>query len=303
MKLTARLVFNPNNRLRADGTGQVVLYLYLGGRKRYIDTGFTCPPGKWNAKKGQIRGNTTANLALRAIMARVDAAYTTALATGTRPSLEALAQAATGNQPGQDFLQFMEQAIEDNTGISEGTRNNHRVALDWCRRYTPALAFSEITPAWVDGFQSWLLRQNKRLGSGQLSPNTVNRLMGYVRAYVLIAIRHGHIASNPFQGRKAPGQAKEHIWLTMEEVEAFADIQVSGNARVAQDMYLFGCYSGLRFSDIQALTPANLESREGKMWLKVTPRKTRKRGQIVEIPLEDMFWGRGGRDRRPLRPG
>lgn len=93
MKLTCRLVHNPNARLRSDGTGQIALYLYLGGRKRYVDTGFTCTPKQWNAAKEEIRGDSMANIALRAIKSRANTAYSKA---GAPVTLEALAEAATG---------------------------------------------------------------------------------------------------------------------------------------------------------------------------------------------------------------
>lgn len=101
MKLTCRLIFNPNARLRSDGTGQIALYLCLNGRKRYIDTGFTCTPKQWNAAKEEIRGDSMANIALRAIKSRANTAYSKAGAIGAPITLEALAEAATGKTGGK----------------------------------------------------------------------------------------------------------------------------------------------------------------------------------------------------------
>ena len=51
-------------------------------------------------------------------------------------------------------------------------------------------------------------------------------------------------------------------------------------------MFLFSCYTGLRFSDLSALRKDNIQSINGEKWLNVTMQKTK---QSIQIPLFLLF--------------
>jgi integrase len=51
-----------------------------------------------------------------------------------------------------------------------------------------------------------------------------------------------------------------------------------------KDLFLFGCYTGLRWSDIQQLSKSNYERREGNDWLIGVQQKTGNNYAIVLLP-------------------
>lgn len=64
------------------------------------------------------------------------------------------------------------------------------------------------------------------------------------------------------------------------------------DGRYRADMFLLSVYTGLRISDVLALTPHDVRIIDGERWLY---RKTIKTGAVVEIPLSRIFGGKGDR--------
>ena len=76
-----------------------------------------------------------------------------------------------------------------------------------------------------------------------------------------------------------------NIYLSEEEIKRIYDLDVRDNSRMEQirDLFIVGCYTGLRFSD---LTQLNIESiNQQKKVIKV---KTQKTQELVIIPIKGM---------------
>ena len=64
---------------------------------------------------------------------------------------------------------------------------------------------------------------------------------------------------------------------------------LSGTFKHVRDVFLFCCYTGLRFSDFIRLHPQHFSELNGKAWLKI---KTEKTGSYVQIPIYLIFEGK-----------
>ncbi|GAB3927910.1 site-specific integrase [Larkinella terrae] len=74
----------------------------------------------------------------------------------------------------------------------------------------------------------------------------------------------------------------DNIYLSDEELTRLFEIDLSHNLRLdkIRDLFLIGCYTGLRFSDFSELRPANI-THNGR----ILTRKTLKTSERVSIPL------------------
>ena len=83
--------------------------------------------------------------------------------------------------------------------------------------------------------------------------------------------------------------------LTLSEVEKLEnwlpEPEDAHLGRICQ-MFVFGCYTGLRISDLTQLKQENLQIDENKMTLRVKMHKTRKRGKWVSLPLHNLYSGK-----------
>lgn len=74
----------------------------------------------------------------------------------------------------------------------------------------------------------------------------------------------------------------DNVYLTDEELTLLYNLDLSANARLdrIRDLFLIGCYTGLRFSDFSELRPENI-THNGR----ILTRKTLKTSERVSIPL------------------
>ena len=100
------------------------------------------------------------------------------------------------------------------------------------------------------------------------------------------AYRDGLHQSTDFQHRdfKKIEEEVDTIYLTNDEIRTLYDLDLTKDIRLdrIRDLFVIGCYTGLRFSDYSQLRPLNVISNEDGYALKVTTQKTAAR---VVIPL------------------
>ena len=129
-------------------------------------------------------------------------------------------------------------------------------------------------------------RIHNRLISGgkesQLSDATVNRYFKYITTALNRASSKGLITVNPVAaleaGERPHGDSPERVFLTLDEVRRLVDAQC--DYPVVKNMFLFSCFTGLRFSDDKALTWNKIDD----SMIATTMQKTR---QPIYIPLSD----------------
>lgn len=119
-----------------------------------------------------------------------------------------------------------------------------------------------------------------------LSNETVNRYIYIITRFVNWAIGKGFIpAPNPFKAIK-PFKTGDLpvVYLTMEELKRFMDADLSDfppSFQTSREIFCFGCFSGLRYSDIKALTWGNVKDNS----IVFTTKKTH---DTIEVELNDI---------------
>ncbi len=118
------------------------------------------------------------------------------------------------------------------------------------------------------------------LNSKNLKTTTVNKYLKTLKAAVNTAKLFDYIdhAVEPFFGFRMKSTKPRPKFITTEEVARIEQLEFAEhetNRRIARDMYLFCCYTGLRYSDIKTLSRANIQVTDGKTYLVITMQKTR----------------------------
>lgn len=123
----------------------------------------------------------------------------------------------------------------------------------------------------------------------------MNKYFRHIRKFVNLAINKDLFDLNkyPFRKFKAKTESTKREYLTPEEVERLEDLTLPEDKKHLKkvvDMFLFSCYTGLRFSDLTALTPESIVTEDGKQWIVIKMQKTK---EMVRIPLYLLFDGKG----------
>lgn len=163
----------------------------------------------------------------------------------------------------------------------EKTAGTYEVWSCWERQLTP---FRGLDTSLKDLDKEWWVAYVKWVRSLDLKESTQRHYLTRMRCILNKGERDGLIAAAPCKGERiATAPKAERVWLTVEEIRLLKEH--SQGDRIRESAFLFGCVTGLRYSDIQALKWEDIRGR--KMALRI--RKTHRieymdlSGQALEI--------------------
>lgn len=281
-------VYNRRGQLDKQGFGKVSICVSGYYARRYVDTCIKLLPTQWDSRRRTVRpgvaGSREKNEHLRGLIAAMEAQEWTLRQSGITPTLETVIRQTTAKRSCL-VTDFIRTDYIDSRAIKRNTVRNYTTLCKHLDAYKKGLHFGGIDYKFVTDFAAYL--------RSCMSVNSTRQLLGTLRAVVREAIRRDLMENNPFDRIQLQGQRVEHEALTLDEVSAIESatgLSVMGN--MVRDMFLLSVYTGLRISDVRALTPQDIRTVEGERWLY---RKTIKTGAVVEIPLSRIFGGKGDR--------
>jgi integrase len=130
----------------------------------------------------------------------------------------------------------------------------------------------------IQDFEFWLKSVRK------CQHNTVIKYLSNFRKIVNIAIKKGWLTHDPFPGFKMTKREVEREFLTEAEVARIIEKQFEKRSiRQVRDIFLFCCYTGLAYADVQKLQTDELTiGIDGEKWIWTNRKKT---GTSTRIPL------------------
>jgi integrase len=110
--------------------------------------------------------------------------------------------------------------------------------------------------------------------------NTRSKHISNLKYFMNEARKRKHHSSWDYKDFKAPKERVENIYLNDNEIETIYKLDLTLNPRLekVRDLFLIGCYTGLRFSDYSQIQSANIAGNILRI-------KTQKTGKYVKIPL------------------
>lgn len=131
--------------------------------------------------------------------------------------------------------------------------------------------------AWYNRFISLSESGNRR--QKPLAKNTIGKHTKNIKRILTFA-KGLHWSVHPAfleRGFKVQQEFNPQIALSEQEIGQIIDLDLSGSSRslnVSRDLFVIGCYTGLRFSDLQRLSKENIENAGGLTCFRVTSLKT-----------------------------
>jgi integrase len=157
-----------------------------------------------------------------------------------------------------DFVKYFETSYQEKakTGVIRDIQNYTGTLLH-LKGYTGgSVQIGSIDRKWVEGFKAYLLSKGMKQSSGN---NYLNRL----RAVLRIAGKEGFTQANATDLVKGFAVTEvEKNFLSADEVAKLAATPNPNHPDVKR-AFLFACFTGLRYSDLQALTWGDVK--EGKI--------------------------------------
>lgn len=134
----------------------------------------------------------------------------------------------------------------------------------------------------LDFYYSWL----KHLRDKGYSENNIGTHIKNLKVLLNEATERGVSTNLSYKTKRFSGISEDvdNIALTVEELKDLQDLNLSGTPYLdrVRDIFLIGCYTGLRFSDFSRLTADNIKGN----YIEIKQQKT---GKPVAIPVHPII--------------
>lgn len=132
----------------------------------------------------------------------------------------------------------------------------------------------------ITDFEHWLKSQKK------CAHNTTIKYLINLKKVVLIEVKNGWLAKDPFTGFKMSRANVNRHALTDSELAKIVEKDFE-NTRLNQvrDIFVFCCYTGLAYSDVNKLNRKDIiDGYAGEKWLVINRQKTDSQSRVPLLP-------------------
>lgn len=287
-KALFNVVYNRKKMLLSNGTALIQVEAYLRGRKKYFSTKIYITPDQWDKKHRRIKNHPNAmrlNKEIAQFITTLENVELERRNSGKSFTLDKLTDHINGKLT-NSFTKFIIMEIEQSQNRAS-TKVGFQTTLKTMQEYKTDVLFSELNFEFLSDFERFLYSKG-------LSINTINKYFRHIRKFVNLAIDKDLFDLNkyPFRKFRAKTETTKREYLEPEELERIENLELPEDKKHLQkviDMFLFSCYTGLRFSDLTALTTKNIVTENGKQWLTIKMQKT---SEPLRIPLYLLFNGK-----------
>lgn len=145
------------------------------------------------------------------------------------------------------------------------------------------LDYSDIDLNFYNSFLGYLTQD------ACLSKNTVGKHIQVFKTFMNEATDRGYNKQLDFRQRKFRrlSEPVHSIYLNQEELDVIwgLDLRDKPNLERVRDLFIIGCYTGLRYSDFVRIKPEHIIKENGSSYIQMLTQKTI---QIVVIPLKPI---------------
>lgn len=288
-KVIFNLVFNRKKQLNAEGKALIQVEAYLNRHKRYFSTKVYIKPCQWDSKRHSIKNHPNMDALNQYLQDYISELEKDELELRQRDQEFSLKDLKDGKPAtpvnSTSFLVFMKDEIM-HSDLKESTMKNHLSTLQLLTLYNRDLRFKDMNFNFLCDFEYYLLKQ-------EYHRNTIAKHMKHLKRYINQAINKDlfELDKYPFRKYKIKYQESKRTHLTPEELGRLENLKLDKkrSLRRCLDMFLFSCYTGLRFSDIVSITKENFLLIDDKLWLVYSSVKT---DVGVRLPLFLLFEGK-----------
>jgi len=292
----------PKNYIK--GAVPVYLRITVDGKRAELATSRECEPELWNTKAGHMIGTKEDTKAFNAYLdkmkAGVTSSHTLLCVEDGEITSESVKSRYLGKEKKAHTLCEAIKAHNKNMktlvgkDYAKGTLRRFEVLERHVHAY---LAFQYkkidlnvkyIDHEFISGFDFYLRSEKANTN------NTAIKHLKNLGKIVRICVSNKWISSDPFFGYKLKSKDVHRNYLTAVELQRIAQKEFT-TQRLSQvrDFFLFSCYTGLSYADVQKLKPSDIGvGVDGERWIVTYRQKTDTRAAIPLLPVAEAILDR-----------
>lgn len=286
-------VFNRKKSLNSNGEALIQIRMYLKGINKFYSTGIYIKPSDWNDTKNVPKNPILLRKvnSIKQELADFEDNCRRQFGTFSLKNFESfgneIEETAIKKIEEKSFTQFMITQHQAEKALRQESWRTRLHTITIFKDFKPDVLFNQINYSLIEGFDFFL-------HSKKLHANTIANHHKHIKKYILRAIKDDILQqkANPYLLFKVKKVEARSQFLTNDEIERMENIVFENpntfEERV-RDMFLFGVYTGLRFSDIYKLKKMHFFESPDGMILNYQANKTQKHG--VKF-LDILFYGK-----------
>lgn len=179
-------------------------------------------------------------------------------------------------------LQYVAERKESVTA-KRGTWKVYSMVANYLVEFAKAekipLTFAQVDYTFMPRFQNWMYSPPR-----EFSVNFASKIVSVIRLFMGEAMRRRLHQNEIFKEFSIKTEKVTHLALTDKELKYLYGLDLSSNERLGKvrDLFLIGCYTGLRHSDFNRIEAKHIIEMESEQMIEITTQKT---GTPVTIPL------------------
>lgn len=279
-----------------SGDAPIYLRITVAGKRAEITTGRECEPKHWNSKTGRLTGTKEEvknfNAYLDNLQAMLYQAHKQLTEAGDIITADSIKNKFLGKE---EKTHTLLEAVKDHNlkmkalvgkEYAAGTLKRFEVlerhlSAFMQEKYKIAdINIKKIDHAFISDFEFYLRTENS------CAKNTAIRYLKNFGKIVRICMSLKWIDRDPMFGYKLKSKAVERSFLSEDEIQRIAGKQFSTERLIqVRDVFLFCCFTGLAYSDVQRLKLSNITNGiDGNRWIFTNRKKTNTRSAIPLLP-------------------
>ena len=272
---------------------KVYAQILFNRTKAELTTGLSCKKTDWNASKEEFIKNSLFNQQLSNLKTKIYRVKNNLDELGMNYTAKDLKMQLIGTKKSQEvLLDYFKQLIARK--VSDGLWSKSTIRLysssrQYLAEFLSEYRAKEVTIENFDltviaKFDDYLRQVFWNDKGDKLSTTSISKHHTRVKTVLGDAISRGKLAFNPYANFKLSFPQAKREYLTKNELDKLNNLDLTSNEILLQirDIFMFSCYTGLRFSDAMALKIEQIQIINNEPHIRVDQVKT---GERREIPI------------------
>lgn len=260
------------SKTRKDGRASIVIRASYNGRTD-LYSGYCVKPSQWNTNKQRVKQGmhvdgidyNIINDKLNEMEQFCTTYINSALARKETPSVEELKRQFNykfkqGKEDKSDEFYYLFDKFIEETSSTKGWGTDmlnvfNRLKRKW-QAYKPKMTFDMLSTEVMDGFKTEL--------SKTMYNDAIDKNLSYFRQFINWARNKNYRIHPDFLSYKPklPKAKKAVRYLTLEDLDTLYHLDLSSNDAMdrVRDIFIFQCYTALRYSDVAQLKRENIKT-------------------------------------------
>lgn len=184
----------------------------------------------------------------------------------------------------EDFIKTREYSLSKPKGSIQVYKKAYKHLRDFAAYAKRKIDFEHIDLTFLDEFLQFLYMPPR-----SLSTNYSLKIVQNLKLFLNEATERGYNKYHAYRNRKftIKKEATDNIYLSITELKKIETLELSHNPRLekVRDLFLIGCYTGLRFSDYSDLKKEHFKKIEDTEVIEIVTKKTKEK---VVIPINPL---------------